>query len=232
MSVVGNVEQRNQWRSVSADSHIGWTKIGDDGSSETCCKHRAFAGLPRRRDGVPKKIGGCALVIKSLTVATDEIDVDLLILGSLGDCLGIKLTEKKVQACKIGDTCGTRIHSGEYCLAHRVWVIEMFVHEQPQTKGAPLPHDANECNIDTIGRGAAHHAGDDHSRLAADSFSTSCAKSCIFVFRFSISAEVGSFAIVCLSALLDALRRKTRSAERVTSSANLRSFSASWSTAS
>src|SRR5947209_18029702 len=74
MSVVGNVEQRNQWRSVSADSHIGWTKIGDDGRSDTCCKHPAFPRLPRPPAGVPKKAGGRAPVLTGLSPSTREPD--------------------------------------------------------------------------------------------------------------------------------------------------------------
>src|SRR5262249_23070171 len=97
----------------------------------------------------------------------------------------------------------------------------MLVRDEPKTKRRLCAYEQDDGNIDSVRRSTAHHTGYDHSRLAADSFSTSPANSCIFLLRFSTSVEVGSCAIVCLRALFDAFSRNTRSAARVTRSANL-----------
>src|SRR5690348_1496082 len=98
MSIVGNIKQWNQRCSVSAARHVSRTKIGDDGDSETSGENRRLASLPSCRNRPSKKTGRSSLVINGLTVAANELNVDFLILYSLGNRLGIQLPQEEIQA--------------------------------------------------------------------------------------------------------------------------------------
>src|SRR5690348_11297629 len=50
MSVEGDVEKWNKGSAFSAGSHVGWTKIGDNGNLQAVSNYRGFACLPRCRN--------------------------------------------------------------------------------------------------------------------------------------------------------------------------------------
>src|SRR5215469_761918 len=129
MTVVGHIEQWNKGSSVPTNSHVGWTKVSHSRNPEPTSEDCAFTSLPCSRNRSTEETGRNALVIDGLAMTAHKINVGILIPHSLGNCLGIQLTKKKTQACKIGNTSGTSIHGSQHGLPHRVRIAEMFVSE-------------------------------------------------------------------------------------------------------
>ena len=131
ITVVGDIEQRNQRCSVASDSHVPGAEIGDDWDSETSCQNCSFASLPRRRDQSSKKSRGRTLVIESLAMAANHLDFNFLIVHSFRYSLGIQLAQQEIHPCKISNARRTRIHSSEHRSPYHIGISEMLMRKQP-----------------------------------------------------------------------------------------------------
>ncbi len=101
-------------------------------------------------------------MIDGLTVTADELAFQSRAPLRRTDRIGIEFAQKKIQSREIGNARSRGIHGREDGATDLAGIREFVVGQQFQTRAEAAALNARERNIDAVGRGAAHHAGDDH----------------------------------------------------------------------
>src|SRR2546430_1028695 len=111
--------------------------------------------------------------------------------------LGVELAQKKIQPRQIRDAGSRSIHLREDEVSNCSGVGKMEVVQKVEPHAQVATKNAGDGDIDAIGRGAAHHAGNDHPSATASSAGvrepvTLWAKSTISCRSCSTSNRVGT----------------------------------------
>ena len=178
------VEEGDERRALATGGHVGGAEVGDDGDAGGGGDQSRFAELPGAGEAASRVQSRRALVVDSLAVAADERRRDLRVADGGLDGLGVGEAEAPVQASEFGGVGVGRArlsgHGGEDGLAEGLGEGEGPVNEEGESgDGLFLPTQANgrlewgtrvrritrdfdQGDVDAVGGGAAHDAGDDH----------------------------------------------------------------------
>ena len=159
----GGIEQRNQRRALSASDHVGRAEVGDDGRMDGGGNQRGLPELPGAGDAAACVRLRDALMVDGLTMTADEVEC-----VSLRSCLyrvTVGLAEPPVEPRKFGGRCLGRVHCRKNRFAQYCGIGKGAMANQLDPGSRTCGRDAAERNVDAIGRGAAHDAGDEHRFL-------------------------------------------------------------------
>src|SRR3954454_22186495 len=133
---------------------------------------RGFAQLPGTGDAAACVWLRDALMVDGLTMTTNE--VERIALRSRLARLAVGLAQPPVESRKLGSRCLRRVHCGKNRFAQRRGVGKCAMADEFDTRTGTRGRDTAERNVDAVGRGAAHDAGDEH-RLLFHSHAVACA---------------------------------------------------------
>src|SRR5215472_10483702 len=175
-------------------------------------------------------------MVNGLSVAADQVSSDLESLLGSAHGLGVKLSQQKVQARKIGNARLCGVHRLQDLLAHSPRISALKMAEQLEAQIESASRDSHQRYVNTVRGSAAHYSGDDHAGTSGkcregSSGTAKFEKVSSISFSFSTTPGLGSAANP-RSSRDRFLKFKMRRAASPTSAANLRSRSASRSTAS
>ena len=164
MAVEHVIKEWHQRRALAAGSHIGRTKVGNDRHAEPGRDDCCLAGLPCAGNPVVEEQCGVSLVIERLPVTADQFGFQVRATLSGANGIRVEVTEKEIEPRKIGDARCACVHQLENGTPDLGWVRELIVGQQLQAGAESSSLDAHQRDVDPIGRGAAHHARDDHAK--------------------------------------------------------------------
>src|SRR5271157_402112 len=166
MAVEHVIEEGNQRRALATCGHVSGTKVRHHGKAEFCGDDGSFAGLPCASDAAAQKQRWVPLVIERLPVTADQFALQPGAALCRTNRVGIEFAEKEIGPREIGDAGRLRVHHCQNGTTHIVRVRELIVGQQLETRAEAASLDANQRDVDPVGRGAAHHAGDNHTRTS------------------------------------------------------------------
>ncbi len=156
------VKERNQRCAFASGGHVCRAEVGDHRDLQPRRQHRSLAGLPRSGDCPPQIRPRVALVINRLTMTADQIaSKSALPRGNLHG-VGVDFSQPEVEACQVGDAGACRVHGGEHGASYPRGVWVFTVGQQLQTRAQSASLQADERDIDSVRRGAAHDARNNH----------------------------------------------------------------------
>ena len=165
------IQQRNQRRALPAGQHIRRTEVRNHGNAERRGNRRRFARLPGASKA-PARIGLCArLMIESLPVAADQVQLHVVPLHRFARRLGVGQPQPPVEPRQLGRRGRGRVHRRQHrppqCSRKREALVRQQCEFGPrQSTPRRSRRDAHHGHIDSIGRGAAHYARYDHGLRA------------------------------------------------------------------
>jgi hypothetical protein len=156
------IEQGNEGRALSARKHIGGTKIRNDRDSEHGRDDLRFAGLPGAREFSSRIFLGLRLVVERLPVASDQVELERMLLegGAHGFCIGN--AQPPVEACQFSGRRGRCVHGRQHRASQRGRIRKSPMSQQRELRAQFARRDAHHGHIDTIGGCAAHDSGNRH----------------------------------------------------------------------
>ena len=104
-----------------------------------------------------------ALMVDGLTMTTDEVERVSLRSGLYRVTVG--LAEAPVEPRKLGSRCLRRVHCSKDRFAQHCGIGKSAMADQLDPGSRACGRDAAERDVDAVGRGAAHDAGDEHRFL-------------------------------------------------------------------
>src|SRR4029077_7446550 len=112
---------------LAAAGHIGRAKIGNDRDANPGGDHRAFPRLPGHGNPTSQEALQLTLMKDGLAVATDKLGFNSELALLRENRVGVKFSQKKIQARQIGDTGLRGVHRREHCRADglRIWEVGM-----------------------------------------------------------------------------------------------------------
>ena len=163
------VEEGDEGRALTSGGHVGGAEIGDDGDAGGGGDEGGFAELPGAGEAAACVGGGHALVVDGLAVAADEGGSNFGGGDGGADGFSVGEAETPVQTGEFGGGCGgvgLSGHSGEDGVAEGLGEGKGAVGEEgeagrAQFAGGRFRRYPHQGNVDAVGGGAAHDAGDD-----------------------------------------------------------------------
>src|SRR5579872_4073465 len=102
-------------------------------------------------------------MVEGLPMAANESGSQTKTALRFQNCVGIKLTQQKIQSCQIGDTGPLGVHRLQNKVANIFWIRKFGVRKEPERWKSLAFGEANQGDVDAIGGSAAHDPGNDHA---------------------------------------------------------------------
>ena len=163
------IEQGDEGRALAAGGDVSRAEVGDDGDAGGGGEEGGFAELPGAGEAAACVECGHALVVEGLAVAADEGRSNFGGVDGGAEGFSVGEAEAPVQMGEFGGGCGVCIglsgHSSEDGVAEGLGEGKGSVGEEGEfgrrIAGSDFARYPQQGDVDAVGGGAAHDAGDD-----------------------------------------------------------------------
>src|SRR5712664_413870 len=159
----------NERRALATEGDVSGTKIADRGDAGVRGDDGRLADLQRGGGGAPQKGDALALVENRLAVAANERDFlrcNPEFATRRHGGAGEEFSHAKVQLADGARSDGVLFGDAQNFLAKRGRKFDRGMAQQLDVQIGRRAGNASQCNVDTVGRGAGHHAENKHGLLA------------------------------------------------------------------